>query len=45
MPQYMGMNPLLDQYLFYHGSDKAVNSFVGQKISVQKISIDRIEKP
>jgi len=30
MPHHVGMNPLLDQGLFYHGSDEAVNSFVGQ---------------
>jgi hypothetical protein len=30
MPHHMGMNPLLDQGPFYHGSDEAVNRFVGQ---------------
>jgi hypothetical protein len=28
MPHHMGVNPLLDQGLFYHGLDEAVNRFV-----------------
>ena len=30
MPHHMGMNPLLDQGLFCHGFDKAVNSLWGK---------------
>ena len=30
VPHYTGIDPLLDQGPFYHGSDEAVNRFVGQ---------------
>ena len=30
MPHDVGVNPLLDQRPFYHGSDEIVNRFVGQ---------------
>jgi hypothetical protein len=30
MPHDVGMHPFLDQCLFYHGFDEAVNTFVGK---------------